>query len=76
MLNQGIFPESLKVVKIKHLFMKNYHHTIFNYRPFRPLPSISQVFEKSFINKHTFMFKEKIHSILANMAFKLDTQMS
>ena len=46
MINTGIFPDSLKIAKVKPIFKKNDTHTINNYRPISLLPSVSKIFEK------------------------------
>ena len=58
MFNTGIFPESLKIAKVKPLFKKNDNHTISNYRPISLLPSISKVFEK-IIYQQTYSYFQK-----------------
>ena len=58
MFNTGIFPESLKIAKVKPLFKKNDHHTISNYRPISLLPLISKVFEK-IIYQQTYSYFQK-----------------
>lgn len=42
----GIFPDQLKIAKIKPIFKKDEPHLTDNYRPISLLPSISKVFEK------------------------------
>ena len=59
MFNTGIFPESLKIAKVKPLLKKNDHHTISNYRPISLLPSISKVFEKIIYQQTYFSFQKK-----------------
>ena len=46
MLNTGIFPDKLKIAKIKPLFKKGDSKAFNNYRPISLLPSISKIFEK------------------------------
>ena len=42
----GIFPDRLKIAKIKPIFKKDDPHLTDNYRPISLLPSISKIFEK------------------------------
>ena len=46
-LNNGIFPDKLKMAKIFPIFKKGNKHNIKNYRPISLLTSISKVFEKT-----------------------------
>ena len=62
-LNSGIFPQSLKLAKIKPLLKKDDNTVINNYRPISLLPTISKIVEKvvhkqivSYLNKHSFLF--------------------
>ena len=45
-MNTGIFPDDLKISKVKPLFKRGDVAQISNYRPISLLPSISKVFEK------------------------------
>jgi len=45
-LDDGIFPDLLKVAKVTPLFKKNDKHSFENYRPISVLSSVSKVFEK------------------------------
>ena len=45
-LSTGIFPDELKIAKIKPIFKKDNPHRTDNYRPISLLPAISKVFEK------------------------------
>ena len=45
MLFTGIFPDSLKISKVKPLFKAGDPVLIFNYRPISLLPSLSKIFE-------------------------------
>jgi len=54
-LTTGIFPQDLKIAKIRPVYKKNDDTLLDNYRPISILPSISKVFEKvihSQINEH------------------------
>lgn len=51
MLNTGIFPDKLKLAKIKPLFKKDNPHFYENYRPISLLPALSKIFEKVIYNQ-------------------------
>ena len=46
MINTGLFPDNLKIAKVKPLFKKGDKSLFTNYRPISLLPAISKVFEK------------------------------
>ena len=58
MLNTGIFPDKLKVAKIKPLYKKGDTSNFNNYRPISLLPSISKIFEKV-IFQQTYSYFEQ-----------------
>ena len=47
MFTTGIFPERLKIVKVKALYKKDDKSILSNYRPISLLPAISKIFEKA-----------------------------
>ena len=47
MFTTGIFPERLKIAKIKPLYKKDDESILSNYRPISLLPAISKIFEKA-----------------------------
>ena len=53
MLTTGIIPDAFKVAKIIPIFKKGDSSLLVNYRPISLLPTISKVFEKSFMTKCT-----------------------
>jgi hypothetical protein len=80
-LNQGIFPNELKIAEIKPLFKSGIKTCVNNYRPISLLPSFSKILEKcmasrliDFITKHNILYKYQFgfrakHS--TNMALNL-----
>ena len=46
MINTSVFPDNLKIAKVKPLFKKGDKSLFTNYRPISLLPAISKVFEK------------------------------
>ena len=57
----GIFPDKLKVAKIKPIFKKDDPHIADNYRPISLLPSISKVFEKvAFLQVYDYFTKNEL----------------
>jgi hypothetical protein len=60
-LNQGIFPDSLKIAKVIPLFKSNELHLFTNYRPISILNCFSKIFERVFHNHlYDFLIKENI----------------
>ena len=57
-IENGIFPERLKVAKIIPLFKKDEDYLLENYRPISVLPSISKVFERVIHNQLSNYFCE------------------
>ena len=57
MLNTGIFPEKLKIAKIKPIFKKGENTCFTNYRPISLLPAISKIFERVIYNQLTEYFQ-------------------
>ena len=51
MLNTGIFPDKLKIAKVKPLYKKDDEQLFNNYRPISLLPAISKIFEKIMFNQ-------------------------
>lgn len=56
MLQQGTFPEALKIAKVIPVFKKGSRDCIKNYRPISVLPSISKIFEYVMLNRLTSFF--------------------
>ena len=57
-LNRGVFPDNLKIAKVKPLFKKDDPSSFTNYRPISLLPVISKIFEKV-IHSHFFCYFTK-----------------
>jgi hypothetical protein len=61
-LASGVFPEKMKIAKIRPLYKKGGKMEVGNYRPISILPAFSKIFEKlvydrmiSFISKYNIM---------------------
>ena len=48
-LQQGIFPDKLKIAKVIPLYKSGDHALINNYRPISILPAFSKVLEKNYV---------------------------
>ena len=61
MLNTGIFPDRLKIARVKPLYKKDDSHMFTNYRPISLLPAISKIFEKIiFIQLYAYFVKNNL----------------
>ena len=49
-INQGIFPDELKIAKVLPIYKSDDKHLIQNYRPISVLPFFSKIFEKIILN--------------------------
>ena len=65
-ISQGVFPEELKIAKIKPLHKTNDKHSYNNYRPISLLTMISKVFERvmynrllDFIGRHNIIYPKQ-----------------
>lgn len=65
--NNGIFPDNLKVAKVKPIFKAGKKNIISNYRPISILPVISKIFERILYNR-LILFINK-HNILSDNQF-------
>jgi hypothetical protein len=85
-LHEGIFPQKLKIAKIKPLYKKKEKDLMANYRPISLLPAISKILEKlihkriySFLNHQQilsdrqFGFRPKLSTSDAICTFLTDT---
>ena len=55
-LEQGIFPDSLKIAKVIPIFKQGSRLLCNNYRPISVLPALSKIFERCILNQLTFYF--------------------
>ena len=58
MLTTGIFPDKLKIAKVKPIFKKGDTSSFSNYRPISLLPSISKIFEKAIYDQTYSYFQQ------------------
>ena len=65
-LKTGIFPEELKIAKVKPLYKKGDNFCLNNYRPISLLPTISKIFERvmftqlySYLNAHNLLSEQQ-----------------
>ncbi len=63
----GIFPDQLKIAKIKPVYKKDNPHIPDNYRPISLLPAVSKLFEKLFLFRSMTILLIMISYIKANM---------
>ena len=59
-LNEGIFPEQLKVAKVSPIFKVGNIKEIGNYQPISVLPIFSKVLERILFNRTYQYFKENV----------------
>ena len=76
MLNTGIFPDKLKIAKVKPLYKKDDEQLFNNYRPISLLPAISKIFEKIMFNQLFAFFTKMVYSFLVSMAFDPNIQLN
>ena len=55
-LETGIFPDALKIAKVKPLFKKGDNCCLNNYRPISLLPTISKIFERVMYNIQLYTY--------------------
>ena len=65
-LKTGIFPEALKIAKVKPFYKKGDNFCLNNYRPISLLPTISKIFERvmftqlySYLNAHNLLSEQQ-----------------
>ena len=65
-MKTGIFPEALKIAKVKPLYKKGDNFCLNNYRPISLLPTISKIFERvmftqlySYLNAHNLLSEQQ-----------------
>jgi hypothetical protein len=61
-LKSGVFPDKIKIAKVRPLYKKGDRHEVCNYRPISILSVFSKILEKlvynrliSFVTKHTIL---------------------
>ena len=57
-LQEGIFPDELKIANVIHLYKCDDPKLFNNYRPVSVLPSVSKVFEKIMYNRFAYYLNE------------------
>ena len=71
-LKTGIFPDALKVAKVKPLFKKGDNCCLNNYRPISVLPTISKIFERvMYIQLYTFF---NVNNLLSEQQYGFRSQ--
>ena len=76
MLTTGIFPDRLKLAKVKPIFKKDDKNSFTNYRPISLLPSILKNLKKLFMTNFMLIFKVIIFFPPTNMDLDLITQLN
>ena len=76
MLITGIFPDRLKLAKVKPIFKKDDKNSFPNYRPISLLPSISKFFEKVIYDQLYVYFQSNNLFPPTNMDLDLITQLN
>ena len=74
-ISQGIFPEDLKIAKVKPLFKANEKHSYNNHRPISLLTTISKIFERVMYNRHNILLIDltlfTINSLVSDQIIQL-----
>ena len=74
LLQQGIFPENLKIAKVSPIYKKDEEFLLTNYRPISVLPCFSKLLERVMYNRHFKHLSE--NSILYEKQFGFQTSHS
>ena len=69
-INQGIFPDSLKLAKVVPVFKQGSRFACSNYRPISVLYSISKIFERCIFNQLMFYFTN--NNMISSKQYDLD----
>ena len=73
-LETGIFPDALKVAKVKPLFKKGDNCCLNNYRPISLLPTISKIFERVMYTQLYYYFN--VNNLLSEQQYGFRSQHS
>ena len=71
-MNQGIFPDELKIGKVTPVFKKGDKQNFENYRPISIIPVFGKIFEK-IIYSRLYSFLSS-HNVLSDLVFEKATQ--
>ena len=69
-LEQGIFPDSLKVAKVIPTFKQGSRPLYNNYRPLSILSAVSKIFERCILNQLIFHFNTENILVSNQLGFK------
>ena len=69
-INQGIFPDSMKLAKIVPVFKQGSRFACSNYRPISVLYSMSKIFERCIFNQLMFYFTN--NNMISSKQYDLD----
>ena len=73
-METGIFPDALKVAKVKPLFKKGDNCCLNNYRPISLLPTISKIFERVMYTQLYSYFN--VNNLLSDQQYSFRSQHS
>ena len=75
-LETGIFPDALKVAKVKPLFKKGDNCCLNNYRPISLLPTISKIFERVMYRPTQLYYYFNVNNLLSEQQHGFRSQHS
>ena len=76
LLQQGIFPENLKIAKVSPVYKKNEEFLLTNYRPISVLPCFSKLLERIMYNRLFKYLSENSIRYQNNLVFRHLTALS